>query len=296
MARYSIGLTLCLCIACSAGHYPEPEEESSSTGGTTSQDAEGCSVTWTDECVGVRYGTEECSLTSSVMFEDGVEFACSDDPDGKDCSGAWEAARHRCESMEGDPGGDGDAGESGGSGGSLGPHTGGSENSSGGAYGSGGSGGEASGGTVSTGGVTSSGGSVSTGGSCATKTYCNDVDRDGFVDMGDCVSSCTPPGPPYTYHNLEVAHGTDCYDGNVNARPSLEERQHFAAERGDGSWDYDCDGVEESEYQVGSCLKVGSADKKGWVGSVPACGETGDFVEFDIDDNCFFTTAQVRCR
>lgn len=114
--------------------------------------------------------------------------------------------------------------------------------------------------------------------------------------MGDCVSSCTPPGPPYTYHNLEVAHGTDCYDGNVNARPSLEEWQHFAAERGDGSWDYDCDGSAEPEYQVGSCLKFGAVDKKGWVGSVPACGEIGDFVEFDIDDNCFFTTAQARCR
>lgn len=49
-----------------------------------------------------------------------------------------------------------------------------------------------------------------------------------------------------------VANGDDCYDGNGNAKPG--QMEFFPMERGDGSFDYDCDGEETVQSTaIGAC-------------------------------------------
>lgn len=77
-----------------------------------------------------------------------------------------------------------------------------------------------------------------------------------------------------------VGNNGDCYDGNENARPG--QTKFFEKHRGDGSYDYDCNGVSEREYVIlGECKRTGTntiADPRGWEGRVPAPGEVGDWL------------------
>ncbi|MEM4368407.1 MAG: leucine-rich repeat domain-containing protein [Candidatus Anstonellales archaeon] len=61
--------------------------------------------------------------------------------------------------------------------------------------------------------------------------YDNDADGYGGTFYG---SYCSSPGPQY------VTLSGDCYDYNSNARPN--QSNYFTSNRGDGSFDYDCDG------------------------------------------------------
>lgn len=71
-------------------------------------------------------------------------------------------------------------------------------------------------------------------GSCVacTSGY-KDYDKDGY---GYGTYSCWTTSSSYNV----VANNTDCYDSNANARPG--QTSYFATNRGDGSFDYDCDG------------------------------------------------------
>jgi len=76
----------------------------------------------------------------------------------------------------------------------------------------------------------------------------------------------------------------DCYDLNGAAHPGA--REHQEDHRGDGSFDYDCDGTEEprdsepmtcrrtrlGEYSAAGMCTIG---QEGWFGGVPGCGESG---------------------
>jgi hypothetical protein len=133
-----------------------------------------------------------------------------------------------------------------------------------------------------------------------------DADRDGFgvaeVTMVDCAAS----------HVGFSDNGLDCYDGNAAARPREAAFDgSFGDDRGDGSFDYDCDGIEtprdsgiatcptfEPEdnhcvpntrtwpYQPGDnpnprCYepirdKI-AATNEGWFGSVAKCGELAPY-------------------
>lgn len=77
-----------------------------------------------------------------------------------------------------------------------------------------------------------------------------DADGDGFGDENaEPVEACN--GVPAGY----VTNADDCYDGNANARPG--QTAWFAVHRGDGSFDYDCDGDQEKRYTVmGSCPEL----------------------------------------
>jgi len=48
------------------------------------------------------------------------------------------------------------------------------------------------------------------------------------------------------YNVSTVSHGGDCYDGNYLANPT--EGSYFTTNRGDGSFDYDCNGVATPQY------------------------------------------------
>ena len=73
--------------------------------------------------------------------------------------------------------------------------------------------------------------------------------------------------------------GVDCYDQNPDARPN--QTLYFTTHRGDGSFDYNCNGAEESPQSQDSvttlpaigCYTSRPSGEQGWVGSLPACGQ-----------------------
>jgi hypothetical protein len=126
--------------------------------------------------------------------------------------------------------------------------------------------------------------------SCVPGVY-TDADADGFPVL---VRASTCPG--------EVAPQLDCYDSNKLAHPGQTGR--FESDRGDGSFDYDCDGKETGIYtDVAACPDVSAwtcppkpdrdpsdtcdynaqvapfqqANASGWTRDVPRCGVIGDF-------------------
>ena len=110
--------------------------------------------------------------------------------------------------------------------------------------------------------------------SCTTTYYYRDYDEDGYGDptKSQCLSS---PTGLYTSTN-----GNDCWDYNADAKPGQTE--YFDSNRGDGSYDYDCDGIEERRYGVwGSCqlVSTGCDYYPGWSnGNVPSCGLYRDWI------------------
>ncbi len=124
-----------------------------------------------------------------------------------------------------------------------------------------------------------------------------DVDGDGYGDpvSSQCLCAADPP-----YNTLD---GTDCFDGNGDAHPGAPDWQ--TQHRGDGSYDFDCDGVEEKmETDLGSCYvdNVGLChlQQAGWVGGVPACGVTSNWLSscVGIEAYCHQTVSLVvqACR
>ncbi|MDA9711733.1 hypothetical protein N9U42_05165 [Luminiphilus sp.] len=105
-------------------------------------------------------------------------------------------------------------------------------------------------------------------------TYYRDYDNDGYgtPTSSQCLSS---PTGYYTATN-----SSDCFDNNADVNPAQTE--WFSSDRGDGSYDYDCDGQQEKlYYAVGSCQIVGTGCdyNLGWSGgSVPSCGSARDWI------------------
>lgn len=104
-------------------------------------------------------------------------------------------------------------------------------------------------------------------GSVDAPTFYADADADGFGDPRSPSVSCTP-------QSSFVADGTDCYDGNARAYPDSPE--FMEVDRGDGSYDYNCDNVETLQYPDLYACKADVSYNFGWDGSpVPNCGESG---------------------
>ncbi len=106
---------------------------------------------------------------------------------------------------------------------------------------------------------------------CTTWYY--DYDGDGYGSSsasGRCYCSATG------YYR--ATNTSDCYDSNINANPGATA--YYSSNRGDGSYDYNCDGVQSKRYTdnyecLGAAwLCISSSD--GWTSSSdPACGSTG---------------------
>lgn len=101
--------------------------------------------------------------------------------------------------------------------------------------------------------------------SCVT-TVSGDKDGDGYF-----ISSCT-------------STNVDCYDQNSNAHPG--QTAWFTTDRGDGSYDYDCNGQQTKRYTVAGfctkCFGIGSCTvstgQTGWTSSTPSCGSSGGYI------------------
>ena len=103
----------------------------------------------------------------------------------------------------------------------------------------------------------------------------DDVDGDGYGDPSTEIVSCDPIGGM-------VLNGNDCYDLNMLAFPG--QTDYFGYDRGDGSFDYNCDNQETMQYQVtatnnGIGLTVGSTCyRSGWTYSVNTqCGNWAQY-------------------
>jgi hypothetical protein len=82
---------------------------------------------------------------------------------------------------------------------------------------------------------------MSASGAQIKKTYLwiLDADNDGYAP--NATSQLGQDTQPTNYQRRYTRLGTnDCYDSNANARPG--QTSYFASNRGDGSFDYDCDG------------------------------------------------------
>lgn len=118
-------------------------------------------------------------------------------------------------------------------------------------------------------------GYTSCGGVCtltASITYYVDSDQDTFGDASRSVVSCD--GQPAGY----VANSSDCCDIDDRARP--DQMGYFASETQCGGHDYDCDGVESRAYTATVFCGGGSGAcgcTEGWAGSIPGCGQDGQY-------------------
>ena len=110
-----------------------------------------------------------------------------------------------------------------------------------------------------------------------------DMDGDGYsIDKATyCSQGATPTGT-----------ANDCQDDYSSVNPG--QTSYFTIDRGDGSFDYDCNGTEDSYYTAIVC---GGA-KIGWVNSIPACGAVGNYCPTAIYPYCSAGCSMVTnsCR
>ncbi len=113
------------------------------------------------------------------------------------------------------------------------------------------------------------------------RTFYRDNDGDGFGDPKHPVKACHPP-PGY------VDNADDCYDDNSDVNP--KQRRYFHVHRGDGSFDYDCDGKEKRRIMERAFCRVredggGCFFASGWHQStIPQCGEAGVWKWYECDE------------
>ena len=127
--------------------------------------------------------------------------------------------------------------------------------------------------------------------------YHTDADGDLFGNpiAPQCLCAADPP--------WETLDGSDCYDGNPTAYPGAPDFHHL--DRGDGSFDYDCDTVQEKEFDaIGECgvneWGVCYLIEAGWVNVIPACGATSSWLSNcnGIEWHCLntLTVKTQKCR
>ncbi|MBL8618998.1 MAG: putative metal-binding motif-containing protein [Deltaproteobacteria bacterium] len=120
-------------------------------------------------------------------------------------------------------------------------------------------------------------GSVNEAGATDCTTYYYDYDNDGYgTSTSQCLCAAGGTGGYY-----RATSDGDCYDTNSAARPLTTS--YYTVNRGDGSYDYNCDGSQTKRYpntfacsgDVFGC----SVTRAGYTGSVPACGAAGSYSE-----------------
>jgi len=104
-----------------------------------------------------------------------------------------------------------------------------------------------------------------------TSTLYVDSDGDGYGDPSTSTIACSGVSG-------WVANSSDCYDSNADANPT--QGGYFATDRGDGSYDYDCNGVNDLQYtDRGSCGGWPACTTYGgWANFVRACGTSDDYL------------------
>jgi hypothetical protein len=106
-----------------------------------------------------------------------------------------------------------------------------------------------------------------------------DADGDGWGDPG--VRQCVPPGEIGWVDN-----DRDCFDADSRARP--DQTDYLSQPRADGSFDWNCDGLEEIRWdRFGRCNPspfCSLAESQGgsavfsWLTEIPECGTEALFL------------------
>ena len=123
--------------------------------------------------------------------------------------------------------------------------------------------------------------------------FYQDSDEDGYGST-DLRCLCEPEDD-YTADNTD-----DCLDASGLVSP--DQTAFFTSDRGDGSYDYNCDGVEEQELTAGgSCPFTGSCVvTPGWSSGAPVCGAYGSYITGCYTSYGFCipstSTVQQSCR
>lgn len=110
---------------------------------------------------------------------------------------------------------------------------------------------------------------------CAPGMACvpwyEDTDGDGFGDKTKSILSCAYGSGSVIIGGKKYAiNGDDCFDGNKNVFPG--QTAFFGTHRGDGSFDYDCNGSDEKKYATVSSPVC--RDCHGYGSSSAACSLT----------------------
>jgi hypothetical protein len=119
-----------------------------------------------------------------------------------------------------------------------------------------------------------------------------DGDDDGYGTTA-YLERCEDDDPS-TSSKPYVTNNDDCYDSNEDAFPG--STWYNKADRGDGSFDYDCDGRESKVYttqaECDGALSTEQFETEGWVSSSdPACGTSSGYcTNSDTDDSCLGDT------
>jgi len=110
---------------------------------------------------------------------------------------------------------------------------------------------------------------------------CMYIDRDGD-GYGDANSECKGiPAFDLSKFPNYIEKGGDCYDENANVHPG--QTKFFTLNRGDGSFDYDCDGSVTLQYNNNGRCQGCEAAVQGWDGPIPKAGQTGQYL---VGCNC----------
>ena len=97
-----------------------------------------------------------------------------------------------------------------------------------------------------------------------------DADGDGDrTTSSQCL--CSSSG----YYTSSLS--TDCYDGSSSANPA--QSSYFTTDRGDGSFDYDCNGsVDKYHSATGNCSGWPfCSGSDGWTSGVASCGSSASW-------------------
>jgi hypothetical protein len=127
-----------------------------------------------------------------------------------------------------------------------------------------------------------------------------DIDGDGYVSIS-ATSICSGSSLPTGFNGTV---GNDCYDLNSNAH--LGQTSYFSTDRGDGIYDYDCDGVATMQSPTATpCQQVGSTACSSNVCKVAGSGSPtcGSAIMSTFGGTCatdgspfYYTASTETCR
>lgn len=144
--------------------------------------------------------------------------------------------------------------------------------------------------------------------SCASAssayTFYIDADGDGYAPNSVVYTSSSSTWAGHVRTNSALGTN-DCYDGNANAHPG--QTSYFTTNRGDGSYDYNCDGSQSKEYTSTSAFcaicayeppcTLTAVGHTGWTASTaPSCGSSGTYISSTGAPNCPSTNSPGLCN
>jgi len=126
-----------------------------------------------------------------------------------------------------------------------------------------------------------------------TNLWMVDGDSDGYPSTATQYAQAAAPSQGRRRYLMSSVSSTDCYDSNANAKPG--QTQYFSAHRGDGSYDYNCDGSQGKNVNTcNTCTVCTLSD----LGGCASCPSGYNQINYDCTTtrNCGQTATNYLCR